>query len=180
VSRRPTHRSSRAARASRAATDPDVAAVERAMVRIRRSIARRTFGRVLNERLGETLDWASLGVVESVAEGPGPDGEPVSVGLVAERLAIDPSRASRMVAAAVDAGLVARVATASDARRIGLELTDDGRALERTVRAHRATWLAAAMQDWSAADRRRFAELFTRFVDALVPDAASDGGEADA
>ena len=157
-------------RSSRPAADPDVAAVERAMVRIRRSMARRTFGRVLHERLGEQPDWTHLGVVEAVAEGPPGDDEPVTVGLVGQRLTLDPSRASRVVAGAVDAGLVARVAAPSDARRIGLALTDAGRALERTVRGHRAAWLGAAMEGWTAADRARFAELFTRFVDALVGD----------
>ena len=139
------------------------------MVRIRRSVARRTFGRVLAERLAVSPDLTHVHVVEAVAEGPPSDGEPVTVGLVAQRLAMDPSRASRTVAAAVEAGVVARVAAPNDARRIGLELTDAGRALERTVRAQRAAWLGAAMESWSAADRQRFAELFTRFVDALVP-----------
>jgi DNA-binding MarR family transcriptional regulator len=147
--------------------DPAVAAVERAMVRIRRSMARRNFGRVLAEALAETPDLAHVHVVEAVAEGPPADDEPVSVGLVAQRLAMDPSRASRTVAAAVDAGFVARVVAPNDARRIGLELTDAGRALERTVRGHRAAWLGTAMDGWSAADRQRFAELFTRFVDGL-------------
>ena len=138
------------------------------MVRVRRSFARRTFGRVLAERLGATPDLTHAHVVEAVAEGPGPDAEPVTVGLVGQRLAMDPSRASRVVAAAVDAVYVSRVADPSDARRIGLELTDAGRALERTVRAHRAAWLGEAMEGWSAADRKRFGELFTRFVDSLV------------
>jgi len=144
------------------------------MVRIRRSVGRRTFGRVLSERLAEMPDLTHVHVIEAVAEGAPSDDEPVTVGLVGERLAIDPSRASRVVAAAVDAGLVVRVAAPADARRIGLELTDAGRALERTVRAHRATWLGAAMADWSAEDRARFAELFTRFVDALVPEGRRD------
>ena len=159
---------SRATKVAKPAADPDVAAVERAMVRIRRSVARRTFSRVLAERGGAPFEWTHVGVVEAVAEG-GVDGEPVTVGMVGERLAIDPSRASRVVTVALEAGVVERVVSPSDGRRIGLALTDAGRALERTVRAHRAAWMAAAMDGWPADDRRRFAELFTRFVDALVP-----------
>ena len=138
------------------------------MVRLRRSIAQRTFSRVLGERLGPDVDLAHVHVVTAVAEGPGPDGEPVSVGLVGQRLALDPSRASRVVAAAVEAGYIERVADQSDARRIALALTDAGRTLERTVRAHRGAWFGAAMEGWPAADRKRFAELFTRFVDGLT------------
>lgn len=37
----------------------------------------------------------------------------------------------------------------------------------RTIRAHRAAWLGEAMDGWTAADRARFAEPFTRFVDGL-------------
>ncbi len=154
--------------------DPDVGAVERAMVRIRRNMARRTFARVLADQLGASLDLTHAWVVEAVAEGAPAESTPVTVGVVGERLAIDPSRASRVVAAAVADGYVARVATASDGRRIGLVLTDAGRALAATTRASRAAWLGEAMAGWSVDDRRRFAELFTRFVDRLTA-AAPDG-----
>jgi DNA-binding MarR family transcriptional regulator len=40
------------------------------------------------------------------------------------------------------AGLVTRVRDASDRRRVGLELTDEGARLLRSVRARRTTWLA--------------------------------------
>jgi len=158
------------------AIDPAVGAVERAMVRIRRNMARRTFARVLAERLGASVDLTHAWVVEAIAEGEesGDGSAPATVGVVGERLAIDPSRASRVVAAAVAAGYVARVATATDGRRIGLVLTAAGRSLAETTRAYRAAWLGEAMAGWSAEERRRFAELFGRFVDGLAqvgPDA---------
>ena len=152
------------------AIDPDVGAVERAMVRIRRNMARRTFARVLAERLGASVDLTHAWVVEAIEEGEeaGGGSPPATVGVVGERLAIDPSRASRVVAAAVAAGYVERVATATDGRRIGLVLTAAGRALAATTRAYRAAWLGEAMAGWSVDDRRRFAELFGRFVDGLA------------
>jgi DNA-binding MarR family transcriptional regulator len=162
--------------------DPDVVAVERAMVRIRRSVARRTFSRVLRERGDDDADLAHVPVVDVVEEGGEEEGEPATVGVVGERLGIDPSRASRVVAAAVAAGMVKRVAAERDGRRIGLVLTDAGRALLRTTRAQRQRWMAAGMAGWSADDRHRFAELFTRFVDTLpmpggpVPGATEDDG----
>ena len=168
--RRAVSPSSRAA--ARPAADPDIAAVERAMSRIRRSIARRTFARVLADQLGASVDVGHAWVVGAIAVGEaawgGDDTGPPTVGVIGERLAVDPSRASRVVAAAVKAGYVTRVATAEDGRRIGLVLTDAGRALAETTRASRAAWLAQAMADWTAEERQRFAMLLTRFVDALA------------
>ena len=134
--------------------------VERAMVRIRRNIARQAFGRVLAAELGE--DVAYLGVVDALAEGA-----EATVGGVAERLAVDPSRASRLVAAAVDAGHVRRVASQDDGRRSELALTASGRKLFQRVRDRRQRWFSEAMADWTAEERATFARLLDRFVTEL-------------
>jgi DNA-binding MarR family transcriptional regulator len=44
------------------------------------------------------------------------------------------------------AGLIERVRSADDRRRVGLTLTDDGARLLRRVRAQRTTWLAERLQ----------------------------------
>ena len=109
-------------------------AVERAMVRIRRSMGRRTFGKALLAKLDRPEDLALFAVLDAVDEGPGEAGA-VTVTGVAERMNLDASRASRVVAAAVASGHVARVASQRDGRRVGLELTASGRAL--VDRVHR-------------------------------------------
>jgi DNA-binding MarR family transcriptional regulator len=147
---------------------PTLAAIERAMVRIRRSQTRRTLGRLATRELGQAVDPAQLDVVFAVDEGPDQPGQEVTVGLVAERLGIDPSRASRVVAAAIRAGHVRRVASQADGRRIRLELTEAGREVARAAHRSRQALYDRLMQGWPERDRRELARLLTRFTDALV------------
>jgi len=86
------------------------------------------------------------------------------VGLVAERLGIDPSRASRMVATAIDAGYVERVASQSDGRRITLRLTESGHAFEDAMQRFRQAQFARAMVDWSDREREQFGRLLLKFT----------------
>lgn len=44
------------------------------------------------------------------------------------------------------AGLVRRVRDTEDRRRVGLEVTSEGRAILRKVRTHRTAWLAARLK----------------------------------
>jgi DNA-binding MarR family transcriptional regulator len=153
-----------------------LAAIERGMVRLRRAMGRRTLGNLATRRAGAAVDLANFSVVDAIEEGPpGPDAE-VTVGLVAERLGVDPSRASRLVAAAIRAGYVRRVASQADGRRIHLELTASGRRLAESGHRTRRERFDLAMAGWSAADREAFGRLLTRFADGLAAAAAQEAG----
>ncbi len=104
--------------------DP-LADIERALVRIRRRQTGRALGRAAAASAapsGRPLDLAAAAVVDAL-DGPAASGEERTVGFVADRLAVDPSRASRQVAAAVAAGYVRRAASPADGRRSVLELS---------------------------------------------------------
>ncbi|NYI04938.1 MarR family winged helix-turn-helix transcriptional regulator [Allostreptomyces psammosilenae] len=141
----------------------ELAAIERALSRIRRSQRRGALARqaVLEGAAPEAV--AHLPVLDAVAEPPGE----VTVGAVAERIGVDPSRASRMVAAAIGAGLVRRGASPSDGRRSPLELTAAGRGLLERARERRLAHIRRLTADWTDAERREFARLLGRFTDAL-------------
>jgi DNA-binding MarR family transcriptional regulator len=113
--------------------------------------------------LGHPVDLAQLDAVFAVDEGPDQPGQEVTVGLVADRLGIDPSRASRLVATAIRAGQLRRVASQADGRRIRLELTDAGREITQAAHHSRQALYDRLMRDWSQPDRQQFARLLTRF-----------------
>jgi DNA-binding MarR family transcriptional regulator len=50
------------------------------------------------------------------------------------------------------AGLISRTRSQSDRRRVGLELTDEGQAVLRSVRSRRTAWLAARLRTLDPAD----------------------------
>jgi DNA-binding MarR family transcriptional regulator len=50
------------------------------------------------------------------------------------------------------AGLVTRVRSEEDRRRVGLELTESGRSVLRSARSRRTAWLAARLQRLDEAD----------------------------
>jgi DNA-binding MarR family transcriptional regulator len=148
--------------------DPEgaIAEVERALMAIRRSQGRRALGgrtmATVEEALGERVGIGLLGVIDAVEDEPA--GGEVTVGLVAERLGLDPSRASRLVAEAVDRGLVERQASQQDGRRSRLAPTARGQRAFDEMQAVRRALVAERMADWSPHERRTFARLMHRFV----------------
>lgn len=139
-----------------------VATIDDVMGRIRRAMMRREFGRVIIERLGAKLDVAELDVIGTIG-GHGADSEEMTVGLVADRLGIDPSRASRLVAEVVDKGYARRVASQADARRICLALTAKGRGFIEKVRETKWRVFANALHEWDEDELVVFARLLERF-----------------
>ena len=157
-----------------------IEAVERAMMAIRRSQNRRTLARLASQcqergapRGGRraALAWsgsdAAFEVLDAIEAGEHA-GTPVSVSDVAAALSIDQPRASKLVAALVQAGLVRREADQADGRRALLVRTEAGRAVTEEAHRFRRAIFATAMSGWSDADRADFARLLTRFVDGLA------------
>lgn len=152
------------------------------MLRIRRSQTRRSQSRLAERgHRGKhacrpdggpdgdcATDPALIAVVDAVGEGPPSPGQDVSVGLVAERMGIDPSRASRLVASAIAGGHLRRVASQHDGRRIGLELTDAGRETMAGAQRFRQAMFGRAMQGWTEQERTEFVRLLNRFADAFL------------
>ncbi len=109
--------------------DDAVARIDAALGRLRRSMIRRGMGRRVLDELALAIEPAIVEVVDAIDEAARSEADGVSVATVAERLVVDPSQASRLVAEAVRTGLVERLASQADGRRSLLRLTDSGTAL---------------------------------------------------
>lgn len=149
--------------------DKAVAAVERAMVAIRRTQTRRSLGRLAPPDAGKPIDPTLFSVLDVVEDRD----KPCSVTDVATALGVDQPRASRLVLRAVGEGLLDRRTDPSDARRTLITLTGSGQEqLDRTHRFRQEVF-ARVMADWPDADRSEFARLITTFVTSfaqVIPD----------
>src|SRR3954470_9874810 len=121
--------------------------IDAAMTRIRKGMMRRESAIAILADLDPGLDLPMLDVMSAVMHWhPENDADAireVTVGTVAERMGIDPSRASRLVADVVEAGYIRRVASQQDSRRIVLEPTDKGVAFGESFRARKTAMLTA-------------------------------------
>jgi DNA-binding MarR family transcriptional regulator len=66
-------------------------------------------------------------------------------------------------------GLIRRVRSTDDRRRVGLELTPEGRAMLRRVRARRTSWLAERLARLSDEDRERIEQALPSLAALLEP-----------
>jgi DNA-binding MarR family transcriptional regulator len=97
---------------------------------------------------------------------------PAAIGDVAAELGLDRSNASRMLAAAVSAGLVTKATSAADARRTELRMTEAGQSLLAAARAWQEEAFLQMTATWPAADARRFATYLHRLAaQSLAPTA---------
>jgi len=153
----------RARTESASAADSALVDVERAMVRIRRAINRGMFADRLERALGPSFSTGLASVLDAIEQQLETE-DGVSVGGIAERIGVDQSRASRLVATAVEAGIVERVASQADGRRVEIKVTPAGERLRADVHRLRREFANELMAGWSANDRAQFARLIKAFV----------------
>ena len=94
-------------------------------------------------------------------------------GLSLRELARDEGISAPSLSAHVDRlealGLIRRVRSTDDRRRVGLELTPEGRAMLRRVRARRTSWLAGRLARLSDEDRERLERALPALAALLEP-----------
>ncbi|MBD1545305.1 MarR family winged helix-turn-helix transcriptional regulator [Roseibium aggregatum] len=144
-------------------TLPDISRISLAMSRMRVLIKNRAIGQLIMSAAAPDLDLAHVDVIELVRRGAR-EGE-VTIGLIAEKMCMDPSRASRVVAHLVDQGILRRAVSQADARRAVIVLTDKGQAILKEKRRVKLEMLEKILSGWTEEEVTQFAELFARFVD---------------
>jgi DNA-binding MarR family transcriptional regulator len=136
-----------------------VETIERAMVQLRRAMSRRTLQRRSDRRA--SVESAALFAVLDALD----DHDSMGVTQIADSIAVDQPRASKLVARAVGEGLVRRAADQADGRRQSLHLTTQGRRIVDTAHRSRRNAIADAMAAFSDTEGEEFARLLSRFVE---------------
>ena len=145
-------------------------AIEQSMTVNRRRQNVRSLRELADLQACDRRDLSLIPTLEVIEE----HGTEATVGTVAVTLGLDPSRASRLVSAAIRARYVSRVASQSDGRRVHLELTAAGNGFVKYAHRYRQDLIRRAMEDWTESDRGQLAVLLARFTDALQATASTD------
>lgn len=135
----------------------------------RRKIFKRELGHRALSDLDLPIDLTQLDGLMAVwapaNEFSGEDSAETMVSTVAQRLNIDPSRASRITSDLIRKGLLRRAVSQADARRTVLELTPDGTRIVEAVRTYKFLILGSYLKDWTEEEIRTFLPLLDRFSD---------------
>jgi DNA-binding MarR family transcriptional regulator len=137
-------------------------AVGPAFSRLRRTQALNVEKQLSRKDMTRTL------VLNIVQDGPEHEGQEITVGVVGERLAVDPSVASRMVSDCITAGYLIRAASQRDGRRTILQLTPEGHDMLARFRSHQRAAFERITQDWPQEERLEFARLLIKYVDSIA------------
>lgn len=125
---------------------------------------------------GDAMQVGRVVVLEAI-DAATRDGS-AAIAAVADELGLDRSGASRMLADAVEAGLVTKTISPGDARRAELGLTEQGRLLLAAARAWQSEVFAELVAGWPPADAQRFAGYLARLA-AQPPPQGSAGDRRD-
>ncbi|HEX7019545.1 MAG TPA: MarR family winged helix-turn-helix transcriptional regulator [Gemmatimonadaceae bacterium] len=145
----------------------DNRASERSLNAIRSIVrALRINTRAIELQMGISL--AQLFVLQQLAERPAE-----SLNDLAERTATHQSSVSVVVRRLVDRGLVSRVASAADRRRIEIDVTPEGRTLLAGAPVTIQTQMMNALRRMPVADQAQLADLLERWLNDTGIDIAS-------
>lgn len=152
-----------------AETADAVTTIDALLQKWRRRAMKRELGHRALVDLGIELDLVQFDVLVAI-EGPssalGDDGEAkgeVMVATVAERVNIDPSRASRLVGDLVDTGYARRAVSQADARRTIIELTELGQSVVAAVRSYKFLIMGDFLGEWDKSELAAFVPMLKRF-----------------
>lgn len=115
----------------------------------------------------ETTQFHALSAIMRIRGGYGRAPQEATVGLLAEEMALDPSRASRIAADLVERGLLARAVSQEDGRRSVLMPTEAARALMDAFLAAKWQRTMKLFSNWSEEDILTFSRLFSRYTEGM-------------
>lgn len=127
----------------------------------------------------EATQFHALAALTRIQHGQGRSRpEEPTVGMLAEEMAVDPSRASRIASDLVARGYLVRAASQSDGRRSVLQLTERAGRLFQAFHAAKWARTMRLFQDWSTDEIVTFARLFAKYRDGMAEQYPQAGGPA--
>lgn len=146
----------------------------------RRSLKGELVGRLLADlELGvELSQFHAITAISRIEHGIGRAApEPATVGLLAEEMSVDPSRASRIASGLIEDGWVHRDVAQDDGRKSVLKL--GARAYEVFPRLREAKWtrLLEVFDGWEEDEILAFSRLFARYSEGMAKAYAEEGAE---
>lgn len=160
-----------------------VESIRQSLIALRRLFQRRELVQLWASAFGEhsQLDYTDLRLLDAVRVAQSSDSaEGATVGALSRLLGVDPSRASRQVAQAVAKGLLRRQAAQGDARKVVLQITSRGAALQKKGSTLTRSRIALAIDGWSQTEQAQLAKLLSRFVERMLPAAPEPADEQSA
>ena len=131
-------------------------ALRPALLRISRELRR--------EARAEGVSPAQVSLLVSIKYAPG-----IGVGELAAQERVSPPALTKHVDRLERDGLVTRTQSENDRRRVGLDLTDEGRRVLRRVRSRRTAWLASRLRELDE-DERAAIEAAVEPLMRVLPD----------
>ena len=154
--------------------------IDAVLQHMRRRFRKRELGSAALRDLGLAcqIDLAQLDVLIAIwapSNEFGDDaGQETMVSTIADRLGIDPSRASRLVSDLIGLGYLKRGVSQQDARRTIVELTEKGLVTVDAVRTLKFMILGDYLRGWDSAEVEAFLPLLDRFSTWSQEAAAAD------
>lgn len=143
--------------------------LDRALLRMRRTVIRPESTAVPIPALRRTVDLAKVLACLAISDLQGPDDprRPVAVKDVAIALTLEHSTASRLLAETEAEGLIDRSTDASDRRRTVVHLTPTGEEVVAQSSAIRTWSIDAILSQWSPDELSAFTALIEKFSDTI-------------
>ena len=148
--------------------------IERALEQLLRLNASRKVHTRRSAAAGAVISQPGFQLLRRIEEGDG-----LQIGELARRTGMDPAATGRQVAQLVEDGLVTREKASEDGRAVIVRITPRGAEVRRSLSLVTERHMSDVLSGWSAADRRRLAQLLPRLVEGLRavayrPDATAD------
>lgn len=144
-----------------------VARLDHTLQRMRRVVLRPPGVGIPIPGLGRPVDIAKVLACEAVSD-LSLHVCPVTVTDVAHAMQLERSTVSRLLSDCESEGLIQRVRVPDDGRRVGLEVTDDGRTAIRGSAQIRSDFLSYVTQSFDHADMTSLVTLLERFAEDMA------------